>query len=154
VSSAGFLLVVGMGRWLGVGQVGLTGSQSGLRVLPIGPTSAPNRAYECSQYGLRVLPIRPTSAPNTAYECSQYGLRVLPNRGLAIWRKASRASKVLVCGPRFWVRSRFLVGFWSFLVDFGSRLTAVLRFYLTFRISSALYHVFLSADGQSTVRAI
>jgi hypothetical protein len=38
--------------------------------------------------------------------------------GLAVWRKASRASKVPVCRPCFWVGSRFLVGFghfWSIL---------------------------------------
>jgi hypothetical protein len=93
----------------GNGQVGLTGSQSGLRVLPIRPTSAPNTAYECSQYGLRVLPIRPTSAPNTAYECSQTG-------DWPSGEKHRELQKSLFAGPVF----GFEVDFWSVFGHFWS----------------------------------
>jgi hypothetical protein len=70
----------------------------------------------------------------------------------SVLRKASGAARTQYSGPRFWVGSRFLVGFWSFLVVFGSRLAAILRFYLTFQILSVHPTVFFNADGQNTVR--
>jgi hypothetical protein len=61
---------------------------------------------------------------------------------------------VLVCGPPFWVGSRFLDRFWSFLVVFGSPIIVVLRFYLTFQFLSGPPAVLFSPDGRNTVRTI
>ena len=72
-------------------------------------------------------------------------------RVYSISHTTSKVACFWVAFPQFW---SILDRFWSFLAVFGWYSSAILRVYLIFQFLSTEYHVLLSADGQSNVRAI